>query len=445
MATVNFESLTKPVSEEAPCGDDLELSGDMDYMNFMAGAEGLLPKSFFGKDQSGNEGRPFDRSTIDFDAQFNAAQGFLAKTRDLRMVGLLAKFCILNRDFSGFIACVRAVGTLLAERWDDVHPRAEDGDYGFRMVAIEALEAAPTVILPLQFLPLIEHKRLGTLSYRNYLIATAAVKPTEGESKIDLPSVEKVLQEVELEMLVERRQQVMELDAALKQIRAVWIDKCSSGPPVSLESLPTCVGGIFTLLNATIVRRDPSAALDAPEAAADEAGDGQDAAAAATRVGEISSAAQAGCALAAAAAYFGRSEPSNPALLLVKQAQGLLGKSFLEVMQLLVPDHVAKAAVNIGKEQYFVLPVQRLAAAVGNGAAADAAPGGSEGAAEPQFEARTRLEALALLDQVGQYFRSAQPSSPIPFFTDRARDLATSDFLSVLKALLPADALKVSK
>jgi type VI secretion system protein ImpA len=50
-----------------------------------------------------------------------------------------------------------------------------------------------------------------------------------------------------------------------------------------------------------------------------------------------------------------------------------------------------------------------------------------------------------LLDQVGQYFRSAQPSSPIPFFTDRARELATSDFLSVLKALLPADALKVQK
>jgi type VI secretion system protein ImpA len=443
MATVDFESLTKPVSEEAPCGDDLELSGDMDYMNFMAGAEGLLPKSFFGKDQSGNEGRPFDRSTIDFDAQFNAAQTFLAKTRDLRMVGLLAKFCILNRDLSGFTACVRAISALLAERWDDVHPRAEDGDYGFRMVAIEALEAAPTVILPLQFLPLIEHKRLGTLSYRNYLIATGAVKPTEGESKIDLPSVEKVLQEVELEMLVERRQQVMELDTALKQIRAVWMDKCSSGPAVSLDSLPTCVGGIFTLLNGTIVRRDPSAALDAPKAAADGAGDGQEAAAAS--VGQISSAAQAGCALAAAAAYFGRSEPSNPALLLVKQAQGLLGKSFLEVMQLLVPDHVAKAAVNIGKEQYFILPVQRLAAAVGSGAAVDAAPAGSEGGAEPQFDARTRLEALALLEQVGQYFRSAQPSSPIPFFTDRARELATSDFLSVLKALLPADALKVSK
>ena len=45
---------------------------------------------------------------------------------------------------------------------------------------------------------------------------------------------------------------------------------------------------------------------------------------------------------------------------------------------------------------------------------------------------------VTLLEQVGHYFRMAEPSSPIPFLTDRARDLAQRDFLSVLKALLPA-------
>src|SRR5205085_1304772 len=148
----------------------------------------------------------------------------------------------------------------------------------------------------------------------------------------------------------------------------------------------------------------------------------------------VSSTAHAACALAAAAAYFARSEPSNPALLLVRQAQNLLGKSFLEVIQLLVPDHVAKAAVNIGKEQFFNLPIQRLASAAGSAPTSDAAQAGADGGVDLQFEARTRIEALALLEQVGRYFRSAEPSSPIPFFTDRARELATSDFLSVLKA-----------
>jgi type VI secretion system protein ImpA len=443
MASIEFESLTRPVSAEAPCGDDLELSGDIDYMNFVAGAEGLLPKSYFGKDQAGNEGRPFDRNSIDFEGQFNAAKPFLEKTRDLRMLGILAKFSILNRDFAGFIACIRAMSTLLAEHWDDVHPRAEDGDYGFRMVAVESIEAVPTIILPLQFLPLIEHKRYGTVSFRTYLIGKGDVEPSEGETAVDLASVEKILQEAELPILIERRQQAMELDAAIKQIRSVWTEKCSSGQTLSLDRLTGIAAEIFNLLNGAVVKRDPSAGLAA--AAAGAAGEGQDGAgAAAVTAGEVISATHAARALAAAAAYFGRSEPSNPALLLVRQAQDLVGKSFLEVIQLLVPDQLAQASVNIGKEHFFGLPLERLATAVGGGyeeAVNQASPDGESGG---QFFAQTRIEALTLLDQVGIYFRAAEPSSPIPFFTDRARDLATRDFLSVLKALLPAETLKPS-
>ena len=61
---------------------------------------------------------------------------------------------------------------------------------------------------------------------------------TEGEAPIDMAAVEKVLREAELPTLIERRQQIMELEAALKQIRTVWIDKCSSGPAVALDRLP---------------------------------------------------------------------------------------------------------------------------------------------------------------------------------------------------------------
>jgi type VI secretion system protein ImpA len=441
MASVDFESLTKPVSAEAPCGEDLDLGGDLDYLNFMAGAEGLLPNTFFGKDQSGNEGRPFDRTSIDFEAQFTAAAPFLEKTRDLRMVGLLAKFCILNRDFAGFITCVRAIGALLAEHWGEVHPRAEDGDLSLRMVAVESIEAMATVVLPLQFLPLVEHKRIGNVSYRSYLMAKGEVAPTEGETAVDLATIEKILQEVELATLIERRQQVIDLDTALKQIRSVWTENCTAGPSVALDRLPLSVAGIFGMLNDAIVRRDPSAALAAPEGAD---GAGTDEAAPVLSAGQVNSTANAARALAAVAAYFGRAEPSNPALLLVRQAHDLLGKSFFEVIQLLVPDQVARAAVNIGKEHFFDLPIERLATATGGGPV-PAGENASDGQAEPQFEARTRAEALTLLDQVGLYFRAAEPSSPIPFFTDRARDLATRDFLSVLKALLPADALKTNE
>ena len=100
---------------------------------------------------------------------------------------------------------MRAVGTLLAERWDEVHPRAEGGDFAARMAALESVDALPTVVMPLQFSPLIDHRRFGPISYRSYMLATAEVPAREGEESIDLASVDKALIETELPTLVERR------------------------------------------------------------------------------------------------------------------------------------------------------------------------------------------------------------------------------------------------
>jgi type VI secretion system protein ImpA len=53
-----------------------------------------------------------------------------------------------------------------------------------------------------------------------------------------------------------------------------------------------------------------------------------------------------------------------------------------------------------------------------------------------------RSQALGLLDQVGAFFRNVEPSSPVPFLIDRARELASRDFLSLLRDVLPEGALK---
>jgi len=222
MANFDFTLLNTPVSAEEPCGADLDLSGDIGYLNFMAGAESLLPKSYFGKDKAGNEGRPFDRTSINFDEQFEAAKPFFKKTRDLRLIGILAKLCILNRDLAGFVACFNAIGTLLATQWDHIHPRGEDGDFSFRAATLESLDVFPTVVLPLQFASLFEHKRLGSFSYRAYLISRGEVKPTEGEAEIDPAAVEKMLAEIELERLIAVRGQIGELESAIKKIHSVW-------------------------------------------------------------------------------------------------------------------------------------------------------------------------------------------------------------------------------
>jgi type VI secretion system protein ImpA len=53
----------------------------------------------------------------------------------------------------------------------------------------------------------------------------------------------------------------------------------------------------------------------------------------------------------------------------------------------------------------------------------------------------TRSQALAALDQVAAWMRAQEPSSPVPWLIERASALAGRDFLSVLRAVLPPDAL----
>src|SRR5689334_21333637 len=56
----------------------------------------------------------------------------------------------------------------------------------------------------------------------------------------------------------------------------------------------------------------------------------------------------------------------------------------------------------------------------------------------------SRQAAIRALDAVAEYFRRAEPSSPIPLFVDRAKRLVAKDFLEVLADIAP-DALSVAR
>jgi type VI secretion system protein ImpA len=496
MAGVELASLTAPVSEADPCGPDLDLEGDPDFLNYMARIEGRLPSSYF----STKDGKPFDRASIDFNAEFEAAKALLERTRDLRLLATIAKLHILNRDLNSFETCIEAVVTLLDTQWEHVHPRGEGGDYAMRVVAIETLDDLPTVVHPLQFVPLANHRRFGVITYRHHMTATGEVKPREDEeTPPDLVTIDKGLMEAELPPMIEVMQRFEALQAALGRIRTIWIERAGFEQAVNLDRVSQTVSKILSLVSGIVAKRDPTAAVaDAGAAMARDAG--------AAPIGQIASRADAIAALAAAAAYFSRVEPSNPALLLVRQAQQLIGRSFVDVIRILVPAFVEQANIAIGTQQVFDLPIERLSnldpsqdelAAAEEGHAqpfpehyssgehppeepsspdimpeeaqtaeppAEPAPeetavpepgdgGGTDDAGasagetprKQRRQAATRQEAFALLDQVAAYFRAAEPTSPIPVFVEHARQVAGRDFMTLLKDFLPEGSLRSTK
>jgi type VI secretion system protein ImpA len=507
MAGAELASLTAAVADGGPCGPDLDLEGDPDFLNFMAKAEGILPTAYF----SMHDGRPFDRGTIDFTAEFEASKPLLERTRDLRLLATVAKLHILNRDLEGFATCIEAIAVLLDSQWDNVHPRGEGSDYAMRMAALETLDDLPTVVHPLQFVPLVNHRRHGQVTYRNYMTATGEVRPRDDEEQpLDAASVDRALMESDLPPLTELLRRFESVQSAFGRIRTIWIDRAGFEQAVNLEKASQTLGKIVSLIGGVIVKRDPSAAV--ADAASADAG----AAPARGDTSPIASMADAADALGAAADYFSKMEPSNPARLLVRQAQQLVGRSFVDAIRILVPAFVDQANIPIGTQHVFDLPIERLSAledpdAGGTAmedpepewtateeAAAEESPSdtaseefasedpapeessegdgtvtdetSSEVAAEdnpgeepeqhdnpssattapstppmrqqPRRMAATRQQAFTLMEQVAAYYRITEPTSPIPVIVERARDLASRDFMSLLKDFLPDSALR---
>ena len=178
-------------------------------------------------------------------------------------------------------------------------------------------------------------------------------------------------------------------------------------------------------LRAVLFARDPTLAPPPGLAAAEE-----EEAQTAAVPGDFASRAQVDAALASALGYFAASEPTSPALLLIRQARETLGKNLYEVMKLLAPPHAENARVFVGPDGAFTVPVKSLASAP--------TPEEPRAPAEP---AASRAAALALVDAVAQHMRRAEPSSPVPYLLDRAKSLAARDFVSLLNDVLPEDAI----
>ncbi len=419
MVSPAVAELCIPLSEADPCGPDLDFAGDADYLNFFAQTEGMLPSAFFSSD----DGKPFDRSSVDLPRQVDAIGPLWERSRDLRLLVLRARLLILDRDLGGFAVTIAAIAQWLDEFWDDVHPRAAGDEFSARAAALGALDL-PTVVFPLQYAPLCEGRRIGAVTYRAWMIASGEVKPRAGEQKHPSAALTEAIVDAPPDALAATRGYVALLRTSLGRIRDTFIMR---GNSLGLENLPAIVDKIQLFV-------DPRAALREESKA--ETVEGEDVSLAGDTPGSLADAQEA---LAAIAAYYSRSEPSSPTLPLVRQAHQLIGKSFFEVMSILVPTQMEKAAFQIGADQFFELPVSKLSK-LPEGAPESPASVTQSGC--PRYRVESRAQAIALLEQVQRFFRHSEPSSPVPMLCDRARALAERDFMGVLREVLPKAALK---
>lgn len=459
MAGLNFAELTKPISAAEPCGPDLE--DDNAFMTVMARLEVALPVSYFHRDDDGRQ-VAFDRSAIEFPSAFAELGGLLERSRDLRLLVLAVKLTILNRDVPGFAAGLSVIAVLLGEHWDAVHPRATEGGIVMREVALQGLDELATVVLPLQNAPLFVSRRIGPFAFRSQLVAGGETRLVEGEQHPDAGTIQAALGEVEPEELAATLGHVDAAREALARLGAIWLEKVGADHPLDFPRLAMLLGQIATFLHAALARRvpghqpsgAPAATSGVPVPSAGSASFGP---------GSVSNILQVKDTLAACLGYFRKTEPSSPAVLLIGQAQQLIGKSLIEVIQIMFPEHVDKAVIEIGEARRFRLPLERLPVSDGLDAesypeeAGDGASGAEAGDGEGEAGVETgapettevaetmpcgvmigsRADAVNAMRAVASFYRLAEPSHPTPLLMDKACALAQHDFMSLLGNILP--------
>jgi type VI secretion system protein ImpA len=492
MAALNFADLAKPVPGDEPCG--LDPDADPDIMNVLARLEVVLPTSYFRRDDEGRQ-VSFDRSAIDFPAIFGDLGKILKQSRDLRGFVLAAKFCLLNRDIAGFAGSLGLIVSYLGDYWEEVYPRAEDGDFIMREVALQGLDENATIVLPLQHATLFTSKRLGPVIFRSHLIALGELRAGEDEQHPDAGGIAAALKEAELSDLTTTLGHVVAIRDALTRLREIWSEKLGTDQAVTFSRLAGLIKQIAEFLEGAVERKAPAGQASAVAEVPTGAGGTITVAQVAVPAGACASVAEAQAALAGCLAYFRRTEPSSPAVLLIGQAQRLIGKSLIEVIQIMFPDHVDKAMLEIGDDTKYQLPLERLGGDgydAGNGDDSD--PSGDEdspsyddgssyeeeassehepaddsgetetakasddwaeaeqpepepepkakeqpaaAAGAPAIVVSSRVEAIARMKSIAAFYRHAEPSNPVPLLMDKACGLAQQDFLSLLSDILP--------
>jgi len=460
---MKLDWLIEPVSDEAPCGPDLEANDDPAFIDYYFEAESRMPERYFvpGIEAEGSEvvpGTLFDPDSIDIREERKKIEALLKRSRDLRLLSLLARFEILSGSLEGFRDAVCGAADLLEAFPAEAHPTLENGT-GDRRAALEELGNNVTVAIPLQY---VDIAGLGDTTYRRYLVGSGKTRPREGEEGVNAASIISAIGSSSSRDHVDRvHERLNDCAAALDRIRRACLgneDKpFTPGLATSVEQIAEIQGLIASARSdLTVWSADgakaaggaagggtiaEAAAVDgaapAAQAGADAAPSGAAPAPLPSGSTSIASQAAARRALEACEAYFAANEPSSAALLLVTQARLLIGKSLIEAFETLLPADAGRAKIDFGPDTGFVLPMDRLRQLAGEARRGEAP---AEPAAEqdaPGIEVATRGDVAMAIRGVEDFFRKNEPASPIPVLLFKARDYLEKDFHAIVAALIP--------
>ena len=425
------DDLIKPISADTPCGDDLLAADDPDFCDYYFNVEDRLPTSYFNVVR----GTLFDPKSVDHKAETSQIDALLARSRDLRLLGLEAKFQILSGRFRGFADAVLGMAALLHTYPLAVHPI----DANDRRNAIEELNALATIAAPLDYAILLTDKRQGEIAYRGYATGTGKIAPREGEEAGDANGIIAALGSQENATATEAlNDQLTALQTAIKQI----VTQCQTAPQPFTPKLDRLDEKLRDLQDMVLSARgdlgaQPATTDDAPESGATLAGN-PTTITVQTGTAEVPNHRAAYRLLQTVEQYFASTEPASLALLLVTQSRLLIGRPLVEALDALLENSAGYAAITFGSDTGFAISMARMRDLSSQANIQPTDDWSQPVEDDPELPPiLSREHAGIVLKQIEDFFRSREPASPIPILLFKARNMLSKDFHALVRELIP--------
>jgi type VI secretion system protein ImpA len=344
MAYAMVESWLEPLEGDA-CGDDLEY--DPAFLELDQAAAGKTETQFA-------PAEPPQWAQVR-----ELSEGLLARTRDLRVALLWGRACLNVDGLEGLAPALRLIHGLLDRFWDELHPRndPDDGDAFARLSVLGSLDKLDGFLGDVRQVPVLNDRRLGGLRIREVEIGLERLAARPDESVRTTGQLQGLLGDLP-ELAYRLRVCHAESGEALKQLQQVMNDRFGLEQAIDVRALRNMIEAVNAVLP------EPAGEEGSAEGGAAQLERSDDGAGAPRRgkgagSQNIESREDAIKALQLICAYLERSEPTNPAQLLLRRAERLIDKSFLQLVRDLAPDAVGEVARIMGVDPDSIQAIER--------------------------------------------------------------------------------------
>ncbi len=338
MSIIDVEKLLAPVDGATAVGINLDLDPSMTEIEQIAA----------GKPEQGIGDTVIAAEEPDWKELKNKCIEALTRTKDLRIGMHLLTASMKIEGLTGFRDGLGLLRGMLEKYWETVHPQLdpEDGnDPLLRMNIISTLTdpggfGRVGFFRRLKEMPLTKSPMVGAIAYKDIEIATGEVPPPENPPadarKMDATLVGAAFKESPTDFL---KEELAAADAAIEHVKAIdaFLTKTvGASRAINFKELEALIKKMKTPVANALADRGEGSRVEAGGDGAGGAATGGGSGAAIT--GDVRTPQDVIRLIDKIVSWYEMNEPSSPVPLLLKRAQRLVSKNFLEVIKDLTPD-----------------------------------------------------------------------------------------------------------